>query len=334
MHSFFLSLVQQIRHPIVIEVLTILQNTKLNNFLMRIFLLFIIVILAGNLHAQSRKTGNWFDFGSSHISKWIQVAPGKLGPNALPVPEMDYALVGTRSGLEIGAHANIMKGDSSVNSYMAFHWAVVPEKVAVKVWGIPSETFRTTNEVRDERQIYYDDMGWITNGGDLWISTYIQLLRNKRLLPELVLNYSMKTTTGAILQGRYTDAPAHYFYLAAGKSFFPEASFVNEIRLAGMGGIYIWQTNKVEMAQDEGPVFQAGIMLRHKRFLLYNEAGGYDGYGAYGFMDVADYNNPVVYRARLQRQGKHIDWKLEYKTGWIDYNYTTLKLELVYNFNL
>lgn len=301
---------------------------------MRIPLIVFFILSVNILQAQNRKTGDWFDYGSSHISKWIQIAPGKLGPNALPVPEMDYALTGKRSALETGAHVNVMKGDSSVNSYLAFKWTVVPEKVAVKVWGFPTETFRTTNEVRDERQIYYDDTGWMTNGGDIWISTYIQLLKNRRVVPDLLLNYSMKTTTGAVLQGRYTDGPAHYFYLAAGKSFYPETSILNEIRVAGMAGMYIWQVNKVEMAQDEGPVFQAGIMLRHKRWVLYNEAGGYDGYGAYGYMDVEDYNKPVVYRARIQRQGKHIDWKLEYKTGWVDFNYTTLKLEMVYNFSL
>lgn len=306
----------------------------MNVYQIRIPLIILLLFSVNFLHGQSRSTSGWFDYGSSHISKWVQIAPGKLGPNALPVPEMDYGLVSSESALEVGAHANVMQGDTSVNSYMAFHWAVVPEKVAVKFWGFPTETFRTTNDVRDQRQLYYDDTGWITNGGDFWISTFIQLLKGRRIMPDVLINYSMKTTTGSVLQGRYTDAPAHYFYMAAGKSFYPSAAFFDEIRLAGMGGIYIWQVNKVEMAQDEGPVFQAGIIVRHKRFMLHNELGGYDGYGAYGFMDVEDFNRPVVYRARLQRQGKHIDWKLEYKTGWDDFNYNTLKLEMVYHFNL
>ncbi len=301
---------------------------------MRVKFLIIFLIFSVGSRSQSRNTSDWFDYGSSHISKWIQIAPGKLGPNALPVPEMDYADIGSLSWITTGAHLNVMKGDTAVSSYLDFHWVIAPEKVAVKIWGYPTETFRTSNQVRDWRQIYYDDKGWMTSGGDLWISTFIQLLKHRRVLPDLAVNYSMKTTTGSVLHGRYTDGPAHYFYAAAGKSYFPENKFLDEVRFAAMGGIYIWQTNKVEMAQDEGPLLEAGIMLRHRNFLFFNEAGGYDGYGAYSYMGVEEYNFPVVYRTKLVHQGNSFDWKLEYKTGWKDFNYTTLKLELSYKFVL
>ncbi|MFW6370874.1 MAG: hypothetical protein ACOC10_06675, partial [Bacteroidota bacterium] len=233
-----------------------------------------------------------------------------------------------------GAHLNVMEGDTAVNSYLDFNWVIAPGKVAAKIWGYPTETFRMTNEVRDRRQIYYDDPGWMTRGGDLWISTFIQLLRHHKTLPDVVINYSMKTTTGSILHARYTDSPAHYFYAAAGKSYFPENSFISELRLAVMGGLYIWQTNKVEMAQDEGPLFEAGLKIRHQNYLLHNEIGAYNGYGAYSYMDVEDYNFPVVYRINFIKQGKHLNWKLEYKTGWKDYNYSTYKLEFIYSFHL
>ncbi len=301
---------------------------------MRIKLISIFFIFYNVLWGQSRNTSDWLDYGSNHISKWIQVAPGKMGPNALPVPDMDYALIGNQSSVAAGTHLNVLKGETSINSYLDFYWAVAPGKVAVKIWGFPSETFRINNQIRDERQIYYDDGGWITSGGDLWISTFILLLNNHQKLPDLVINYSMKTTTGSILHARYTDGPAHYFYAAAGKSISPKNGFPDEIRIAVMGGIYIWQTNKVEMAQDEGPLFESGFMLRHQCFSLFNEVGGYNGYGAYGYMGVADYNFPIIYRARLLREGKNIDCKFEYKSGWNDYNYTTIKFELVYNFSL
>lgn len=291
-----------------------------------VFLLYTAVAMG-----QSRSTTDWFDYGSSHISKWIQVAPGKMGPNALPVPEMDYAEIGNHSWLTTGAHLNIMKGDTAINSYLDLHWAVAPGKVAVKLWGNPTETFRQSNEIRNQRQIYYDDKGWMTAGGDLWVSTFIQLLRHHEKFPDLAVNYTLKTTTGSVLHARYTDSPAHYFYIAAGKSYFPDNVFIDEIRLAGMGGIYIWQTNKVEMAQDEGPLYEAGLKLRHRDFMLYNELGGYNGYGAYGFMGVGDFNHPIVYRTRFIRQGKFFNWALEYKTGWNDFNYSTFKLEFSYN---
>jgi hypothetical protein len=49
------------------------------------------------LFSQSRDRSGWNDFGSSHVNKWLQITPAKLGPNALPVPEMDYAQIGKSS---------------------------------------------------------------------------------------------------------------------------------------------------------------------------------------------------------------------------------------------
>lgn len=88
------------------------------------------------------------------------------------------------------------------------------------------------------------------------------------------------------------------------------------------------------MAQDEGPLMQGGLMLRCKNLSLFNETGAYNGYGAYAYMDTEPYNNPVIYKARLQLETQSAYWKLEYKTGWADYNYTTLKFEFVYKFTI
>ena len=306
----------------------------LNKLRIKQVLLLIIFSLALllELFGQSRSTKDWTDFGSSHVNKWIQVAPGTMGPNALPVPEMDYAQIEGSSSLETGIHAHFMKGDTAVNSWLNFRWIVVPEKVEVSFWGFPTETFRLTNEVRDERQIYCDDPGWITHQGDLWISTRIQILKNHKKLPDITLNYSFKNTTGLMKHARYSDAGTNYFYLALGKSFFPEAGILDELRIAGLGGFYLWQTNKVEMAQDEGPLIEAGLKLRKNNFSVANEIGGYFGYDAYEYIGVTGNNDPLVYRLNIEKSGKSIDWKAEFITGLNDYNYNTFKMGITYRF--
>ena len=296
------------------------------------FLLFSALIFSAN--AQTRKTGDWIDFGSSHINKWLQIAPGTMGPNALPVPEMDYALVDTLSALEVGAHAHSMPGDRAVNSYLAFTWSVVPGRVMVKFWGNPSETFQMDNSVRDERQIYYDDTGWMTNAGDLWISTFIQLVREKNNLPDIVLNYSAKTTTGYSKHARYTDAPANYYYVAFGKSLFPKNRFLNEIRMSAMVGFYVWQTNKVEMAQDEGPLYGLGLKIKHKKWWWENELSGYLGDDVYEYIGVTGSNDPLVYRTNLVFAHNRFHWKAEYQSGLHDFHYNTFRLLVSYRFDL
>ena len=299
---------------------------------MRISILLFFILLGYLGFGQSRPTTDWIDFGSSHINKWLQIAPGKLGPNALPVPLMDFALLDSVSNIETGVHAHFMKGDRAVNSYLSLYWSVVPKKVAVQLWGNPSETFQTDNSVRDERQIYYDDTGWITQGGDLWISTYIQLLKDHKKMPDISINYSAKTTLGGATQGRYTDAPANYYYAAFGKSLHLKKSFIDEIRIAALGGFYVWQTNKVELAQDEGVMFGFGLDLKHNTWSWRNEIGGYNGYGAYQYIGFDDNNDPLIYRTNLKSSGKRVDWKFEYQTGLRDYCYQTFRFSVFYKF--
>jgi len=301
---------------------------------MRISISLLYLFIGFSGFGQSRPTKDWIDFGSGHINQYLQIAPGTLGPNALPVPFMDYALLDSLSNIETGVHAHFMEGDKGVNSYLSIYWAVVPKRVVVHVWGNPTETFQTDNSVRDERQIYYDDTGWITQGGDFWISTYIQILKGHKKWPDITINYSSKTTIGGATQGRYTDAPANYYYVAFGKSVFPEKGFIDKIRLGMMGGFYVWQTNKVELAQDEGPLFEFGIDLNHKNWSWRNEIGGYMGYDAYQYVGVTGNNDPLIYRTNLKMSAKRFDWKWEYQTGFRDYDYQTFRFSMFYKFGL
>lgn len=292
-----------------------------------LFNFILSLVFLNGLNAQSRPVDGWVDFGSSHVNKWLQFASGTMGPNALPVPEVDYALIGNRNKVEIGAHFHQMKGDTAINSFLRFSWNVVPSKVVVELWGNPTETFRMTNEVRDKRQVYWDDTGWITHAGDLWISTKIQLLKGQKALPDLVLNYTTKTTTGLVDHARYTDAPLHYFYLAAGKSFFTSSPSALELRVSGQAGFYVWQTNMVEVSQDEGPMSGVGIQLKKGAFSLFNEWAGYWGYDAYSINGETGRNNndPLIMRLRLELDKKAI-WRLEYQYGFRNYPYQTFRL--------
>lgn len=298
------------------------------------FLLFSVVAFA------QRDNNGWIDFGSSHASKWLQIAPGKLGPNALPVPHMDYAIIGNRSKIETGIHYHQMPGDTAINTYFNFNWNIAPGRAVVQIWGQPSETFRLSNQLRDFRQITPDDEGWITQVGDLYISTFVQILKDKKYLPDITINFTQKTTTGENDHGRYTDSPMNYFYLAIGKSHYIESPIVTEVRLAVMAGFYVWQTNKVEMSQDEGPVFLTGLQIKRKNLSWHNEFGGYRGYDAYKFLNhiygigsVQGHNDPLIYRTRLNYECKNLNYSFEYQTGFRDYHYQTFRIGISYLFN-
>lgn len=304
-------------------------------------IIFIIITLFILVQAKGQRAprSNWVDFGSSHSSKYLQIAAAKMGPNALPVPFMDYAIIGKESELETGAHYHVMEGDTSVNSFVNWKWNIAPGRAKIEFWGQPSETFRISNDVRDFRQISQDDNGWSTEIGDLWISTFVQILKDKVFLPDISINYTCKTTTGSNRNARYTDANLNYFYIATGKSFKFNSALIDELRIAALGGFYVWQVNKVEMAQDEGPVFEFGIQLKTGSLIWYNEFGGYKGYDAYKFMNhylgegtVKGYNDPLIFRTRIQKTGRNVNFNAEYQFGFRDYNYQTFRLGMSYHF--
>lgn len=291
------------------------------------------------LKAQNRNYESWINFGDSHPSKWLQIAPGKMGPNALPVPRLNYGLLSQEHEIEIGAHYHQMDGDQAINSFNRIYWNVAPGRVVIDIQTYATETFKMTNDVRDERQIYLDDTGWITEAGDLSISTHVQLIKEKKNIPDLCLTYTMKTTTGSNKHARYTDAEMNNFYLTAGKSFIPNFQLLDEIRIAAMYGFYVWQTNKVEMSQDEGPVYGFGINLK-KAFFSYNlEYAGYNAYDAYEYLgrnndeiDIKGHNDPIILRNKIQINSNHFNFNLEYQNGFRDYHYQTIRLGVIYHF--
>lgn len=298
-----------------------------------------LLLLPAWLFSQTSDQSEWINFGGGHMAQWLQIAPGKMGPNALLVPRMDYARVGYESKLELGVHYHQMTGDTAINSFFRYYWNIAPGRAAVEIWGQPGETFRSTNEVRDFRQVVYRDEGWMTVAGDLLISTYIQLLKDKTYLPDMVLNYSLKTTTGDNYHARYTNAGMNYFYMAFGKSLFTSSKWLSEIRIAGLTGFYVWQTNKVEMAQDEGAVIELGIELKNQWLSLYTEYGGYNGYDAYKYMNgiygegaIQGHNDPRILRTRIKKTGKIFNITAEYQTGFQDYHYQTFRLAVIYHF--
>ena len=307
----------------------------------RFIFLTILLFVSSSLFAQNRYNNNWIDYGQEGWGpgQWLQIAPGKMGPNALPVPRMDYARVGNKYKIEIGADYHYMPGDTSVNSFLSFYWPVVPGKVAVEIYGQPSETFRTSDELRSVRQIWYNDPGWKTIPGDLLVRTYIQLIRDKNFFPDISISYTIKSSTGDNIDARYTNSTMNNFCLAFGKSFYINKLLIDEIRIAGLGGFYVWETNINDMAQDEGPVYLLGLQLQKAGYSIFTEIGGYSAYGAYNHLEpvveqtIEDYNDPLIFRGRIEKTGSKFNMKAEYQTGLNnDYPYQTFRLGFIYKF--
>lgn len=291
--------------------------------------LFIIQFLAISSFMYSQDEGHdWWNkkHNWDGISPWysyLTYSPAYFGPNALPVPEIRDARIDSNMSLEGSVDLHFSQGDNTQNLFIKFRYPFLGGRIAVEVFGVPVEHYIMDTITRDERAARcYDCEG--TAMGDLYISTVIQILRDKGAWPDLVLGFTLRTASGNMLgDARYTDAPGYYFDLSAGKSFKLSSKFL--IRPYAMLGFYVWQTNRDDYHQNDAFLYGLGLSAYSSRYEFNAKWGGYKGY-------IGNGDAPVVIRANAIYKLKKIHLKLGFQQGLNDFEYTSFRLGSIFYF--
>ena len=289
-------------------------------------LLFLSFVLGLNVYAQRPSTNDFFHYYKldGNYSNLL-IAPGTLGPNALPVPEILNGNVGTDFLFKFSVDNYFRDGggDNGHTAYVNIRFPVVQNFMAFELRWDLLDYFHTTNEVRDIIQLYKDDPGWETELGDILLTTYMQVAKEKRYRPAMMLSSTIKTTSGSVFDGRHTDLPAHWHYLSLGKDFAKTINFT--WRLNAMIGYYFWQTNETNLEQNEGPLWGIENQFNFDNVEIGAGFSGYNGWKFYGF------DKPVLFKARLIINNKKVNYFAEYKTGIRDYFYSSMNIGICYH---
>ena len=219
--------------------------------------------LAGNSVAGTVVT----TFGDNAIA----LEPGKMGPNALPVPQVNRTQVGNALIFQ-SAYENHWDpaGDHTVNPYL-YLMIPIKETVGFIIYTRPFETFQTTSALQ---QLRHADSSSGVSAGDLSFQTMIQLLNEQKSPISLTFNAAVKTTTGKDLNSaRHINAPAYFIDFTCGKSFMLDKWNVS---FAAMIGFMAWQVN-VDM-QNDAPYGGVRLELQRDGWTLASEIGGYYGW--------------------------------------------------------
>ncbi len=249
------------------------------------------------------------------------VSPAYFGPNALPVPELHIGTIETFPTIETGAEAYFSSGDQTRNLVTNIFIPVTRNRIGISVFYVPVEYFRVdsmTNLLRHSMDS--DGIGWAA--GDFHIGTFIQLIRDHSYLPDVMLTINLKTASGTnLLAVRYTDSPAYYFDLNAGRTIrFEDWS----LRIYGMTGFYCYQTNLVNYPQNDAVMYGFGISPAVGKYDLSLQLTGYSGY-----LDNGDH--PMLFRAIIGRSGmKNPGLKLMWQSGLRDFDYNSLRFSLIW----
>ncbi len=253
-----------------------------------------------------------------HPNKNIIIAPGLLGPNALPVQRIRNGLVGSDFKLRINQSSHFMKGDNTFNIDGYLLAPVVRNFMALETYWYILEMYRSSNEIRDWRRLYSRDEGTQLVLGDLNFSFLMQFVRNHKWLPDVMGVIGHKTTLGPVEDGHFTNTPALWATLNLGRDLLVHNDF--KFRMNGLIGFYVYHSNRERITQNEGPVVGLEAQFNYKNVELASSLSGYTGWEAVG------HDDPVYWIVRLEKRRRRVDWHIEYQTGINDYPYETVRV--------
>lgn len=244
------------------------------------------------------------------------MSAGHFGPNALPVPEVKRGFLSEKTEFEITAsnhfHSDDPTQDISGRVYIPF----AKGKIAVEVYGVLFEYYNYTEEIRNER-ISRDEDGEGMAIGDLYISTQIQLARDRKF-PNTMLRFTAKTASGSNLDAaRYTDTPGYFFDLSFSKDFGNKEQLV--FRPYAMLGFYNWHTNDEENLQNDALLYGLGTDFERNNWRFVSSWSGY-----YGYKDNGD--QPMQLNFELRKDYNKKAFRVQYQHGLHDWMYRTIRL--------
>ncbi len=243
-----------------------------------------------------------------------------MGPNALPVPDVKNGRLPTSASVKFGPEQHFSAGDNTSNLFTEGYIPLFSERVGLNLQWVPLEYYQMDTFTRDQRRARdFDGKG--TASGDLYLGTYIQLLRDHATLPDVVLTINLKTASGGKLSAaRFTDAPGYFFDLSVGKDYLIDKGALRSIRPHLMGGFYVWQRFETNALQNDSFLYGGGADLHFTKFTLTNALGGYLGY-------LDDGDKPLVYRLTLRSHfDAALNYELRFQRGLHDFGYTSFRL--------
>ena len=248
----------------------------------------------------------------SSWTTYINFKPRYLGPNALPIPELSGGEVPSKSSLSIQSQSHFMKGDHTYNTLMKGLYEVMPGRIALEIMWIPVEYSVVSHKLKTERNVFWRFYNNRWASGDVFLQTYLQLLKSEGRQMGLMLRIGHRLPSSTMLgAARFTDAPGYYFDLSSA------LQLPNRFKLLTMAGFYVWQTNSVDYYQNDAFLFGLGLVRSFGAFNLEANFRGYLGYLGRGDDPLAAALTSTYTHGKWQ-------WRLGFQQGFLDLRYTTI----------
>lgn len=292
----------------------------------------LILLICSGIQAAFSQEYLWWNLkhnwdGVTSWKNYINYSADFMGPNALPVPEINRGVFNDKFEFEGGGFFHYSKGDKTGNSFFVLNFPIAPGIAGIKINYIPFEVYSTDTLTRDLRRARKN----IPEGyslGDIYITTFVQLVKDKENFPDVLISLNLKTASGSNLENaRHSDSPGYYFDLSLGKTIDLKSPKIKSLRPYFMGGFYSYQTYWTDHSQNDAVLFGGGMEIDLEKLKFNTGVGGYYGYFAMG-------DRPVVYRFEIKsNRDEALNYKLQFQQGIHDFSFTSIGLSAFYRFD-
>ena len=249
---------------------------------------------------------------------YVRRMPAYMGPNALPVPEVYDTRVAYRTGVLAGGEYFSGKGESTVNPDLGICYPLQKNRISIAFRSKLFESYRMTEALRDARFVR-DSAGTGSSRGESFLDIRCRVWQGLWVLPDLSVAAGIKFPSGNnLVNARHTQAPAYWIIGIAGKDVWRNSACTLRIT-ASLGG-YFWQWG--DYRRCNALLFGAGCVLIKNHINWYNGLQGYNGFSGNG-------DAPLLYRSRLEVQGKKGSAYLGYQWGIRNYITHTLQMGII-----
>jgi len=265
------------------------------------------------------------------LTQTVRYSPAWFGPNANPVPEFSDGTIAKYTKIDAMADYYFGFGDETRNLYIKAEIPLVSERVSFKFWSTFFERYNVTPELSAARNMQDGNTSGRANG-DLYVQTRISLANEKKILPAIIFNTTLKTSSGTADEyKRYFDTMGYAFDFEFAKSFHTNAKFINTFRIIANAGFLCWETTN--STQNDAVMYGIKFIFGAQKWNIDQTFAGYTGWMARHPNYGADYGDaPIVYALKFNLQPKKVNYFVQYQYGLRDFPYHQMRLGV--NFNL
>ena len=247
-----------------------------------------------------------------------------FGPNAMPVPDMLDGTVSKDVYVELAYDYYAGRyGDSTHDIFVTANIPVFSPRLNLSLWMPVIEFYRNTNRSLDHQHPTERKMSGC-EFGNLYITTDIHILKQKKFIPDMTLRAGLITASGDSEQyGRYFDSPGYFFDTSVAKSWSLGETYASSIRFIANLGFLCWQVGK----STQNDAFMYGLKAKYDdtRFSASLAWQGYSGW-------INNGDKPMVVKAVFTYKYKHFRPLVAYQYGINDYPFQQFRVGVGYVF--